>query len=267
MANLHVGAWWENQDGAATEQELAAVTDLSNILQVVNTDFFRVPGKFNQIAGAWANITTTVNPRVRFQSPSLDEKYGRDQSFLPYINGGTTDVEMGSPQAFNDLRQYPIPLTPGEQLRVLQVNNPAAASDQSVVAIFADGVVSPVSPAGGFWARAVTTASALTAGAWGARGITFDTPLRTGRYQLLAGRVVGDTLIAAGITHENGPHCPPVMVADSMADLPHPSYQMPGQWGVLCEFHTNSPFGLRLLANDPDNQAQDCEFFVRPIAG
>lgn len=267
MANLHIGAWWENQDGAGTEQELAAVTDPSNILQVVNTDFFRVPAKYAYIAGVLANITTTVTPRLRFQSPSLDELYGRDQAFVPYVNGGTTDVEPGSPQAFNDYRQYPIPLRAGEDLRVMQVNNPAVASDQSVIAIFSDGPVAPVDPRGAFWARFTGAASAQTAGAWATRALTAATALRTGYYEVLGGIAIGDTLVGAGLTHEYGPNVVPIQAKDAASDIPHRSFEMPGQWGSLCKFHTNSPPGVRLLSNDADNQANEVWLCVRPTSG
>lgn len=245
--------------------------DNRGIIQVGSTaDHLKMSGAYRTLIGAWAMIGTEVaTARVRLKSAGLDEMHGTDQSFLPYINGGGSgDVEPGTPQAFNDLRATPWALPPSDEIRCLHFGNQTDADDQSVIGIWSDGgVPSPVSPQGGFWARATTAASALTAGAWGNRAITWATSLKPGKYELLAGRVVSATLIAAGAVGSDGTgNRAPLFAADSPADLPHAAFAVPGQFGVLQRFDSNTPFSLDLLANDADNQVQDCLFYVRRYA-
>lgn len=259
--------WFENIDGAGAETELAAIVDNRGIIPVGTTaDHLRLSSAFRTLIGVYANIPTTTTSRVRLKSAGLDALFGTDQAFLPYINGGTADVELGSPQAYNDLRMCPWTLPSNDELRALHVANPAAAADTSLIGIWSDGgIPSPVPPQGGFWARATTTAAALTAGAWGNRTIAFTTALDPGwSYDLLAGRVIGDTLIAAGAVGANGEgYRMPLHVCDSPADLPAAPFAQPGQFGVLHRFDPQAPFSIDLLANDADNQAQDCLFYVR----
>lgn len=260
----HLGAWWESQDGAGTEQELAAITDTAQILQVDSTDFIRVPGKYRHIAGVYVGLDATVDPRARLQSPSLDERYGRDQAFLPWINSG---AEPGSPARFNDFRARPIELVAGELLRVMQVNNPAAAAGQVVVPFFADGPIQPVDPSGGFWVRATTAASAMSTGQWNLRAPTLATALRTGWYDVLAAKMQSDSAIAARFIFEGQTNRPGVLGCDDETDVPYRAFEVPGQFGVLGRFHTNNLPGTEWLVNAADNEAQQMLWYVRPASG
>lgn len=258
----HLHGWAESIDGAGAETELAAIPDTSGIIQVQSTDYLRIKPGYDKIAMIYAGIDQTVEPRVRLQAPSLDEKNGRDQTFIPFINSG---AEPGSPPQVNDLRAKPIALAPGEDLRVLHLSNPAAATLQCVLAWFNDGPITPVDPSGGFWIRVTHAAAAMTAGVWNQRASVISTTLPVGNYEVLAARNRSTSAIATRFLFDGQQNRPGVLAVDAAADLMHPSHMVPGQLGVLGKFHSQTPPAVEWLTAAADNEAQEMLWYVRRV--
>lgn len=257
---VHIAGFFENQDGAGTEQNLAALSDPLSQMYATSGDDLRVHGSYRYISGVYAGLDQTVAARARLVSEGLRTRYG--QAFIPEINSG---AEPGSPQIFNDWRMNPLELDAGEILNVQTVNNPAAAADQFVMLWMSDGRVQPMDPTGGFWVRATTAASAMTANTWNARSLTLDTNLKTGRYHVLGADGISTSAIALRLAFEGQVNKPGVLARDAQTDIRHRSFEVPGQWGVLGEFHTNNLPVAEFLVDAADNEAQELRLFVRRV--
>jgi hypothetical protein len=228
-----------------------------------NGDDLRVHGSYRYVSGVYAGVENTVNPRARLVSEGIRREYG--QVFIPEINASTAPGEPNSPAKFNDWRLHPIALDPGETLNAQTVNNPAAATDQFVLLWMTDGQIRPVDPAGGFWTRWTTAASAMTANTWNARALTPDTNLQTGTYEVLGAQCRSTTAITARFAFEGQTNKPGVLGTDAEADVPYRAFELPGSWGSFGQFHTNNPPTLELLADAADNEAQEVRLFVRRL--
>lgn len=259
----HLTTFFENQDGAGTEQNLAALNDtLSQLFPVVAGDYLRASDKFRWISGAYTALDATVYPRARVSSEGIKKIYGGTGVNLPEINSG---AKPRSPPNFNDFRQAPIPTEVGENIEVQTVNNPAAAANQYAVLIMSDGKISPVDPAGGVWVRATAAATAKTASVWNSRALTFDNPLRVGYYDVLhyfhvtsAGNSIASRMAFDGQVNKPG-----FLSQNAVTDLPHQSMRTPGQWGVIGRFHSNNPPNLEVLPDAADNILDDVRMYVR----
>jgi hypothetical protein len=260
----HLAAWFENQDGAGTLQNLAALADtLTPLLPRDATgDLLRVPSAYPGIAWVYAGIDATVQPRARLSdAPSFRKTYGRAALELPKLS---STVEPGSPPVVNDFRKEPIRLSPGEYVGVQTINNPAAAADQYVLASFCDGPLAAVSPAGGFWARFITTAAAMTADTWNNRALTQDENLSEGTYEVLAMRPISTTCIAARLVFANQVNRPGVLGTDTRTDVTHAMFE-PGEQGVLGRFDTQTFPSVDFLVDAADNEVQVVDLYIRPV--
>lgn len=263
MAKLHLTAYLENLDGGGALNALTPVNDtLSPLFQVVNTDFLRVPGEAPFIAGVYGSGDATVQPRARLLEASFRDTYKRQALEIPMLS---PTAEPGSPPIFNDYRMDPIKLKPSNLLSYELLQNPAAAVDEVAVIFATDGPVQPVDPKGGYWARFLTTATAMTANIWNNRALTQDENLDGGRYEVLGMRALSTSLIAARLSFTNQVHRPGVLGADARGDVPHPSFATPGLWGVLGNFHTDSLPTVDFLVDAADNEAQPVDLYIRRI--
>jgi len=253
---VHLVGFTEDQDGAGTEQELAALPDTLAGWPFTSGDNLRVHPGNRHVHGILAALDETVQARARLHSPSIEARYGR--YLIPHING---DDEPVSPTVFNDMRSWPLDLQVGEDLQCFTVNNPAAATEQTVLLWAAsEGRIAPVDPSGCFWRRATTAAAAVTASRWTNRALTFETALKTGRYRVIAARVSGTTAgtgVAARFAFEGQTNRPGVPMYDSLFDQMPASFMIPGQWGVYGEFHSTNPLSIDLLCREADNEAQE----------
>lgn len=263
MSRLHVAGWFENQDGAATLQPLAALVDplVPGLFPVEATDFLRVDPSMPVIVGVHANVDATVQPRARLVHPSFRTRYGRTALELPTLS---SVAEPGSPHAYNDLRSSPIVCQGGERLSVETVNDPAAAADQFVIAIFGDSVPAPASLQGAVPMRFITTAAALTANTWNSRALTADEDLLEGEYEILGGKALSTSAIAARLAIPGQDARPPIAAADARTDVVAPIFQ-PGQLGVLGRFRSTNLPTLELLADAADNEVQVVDLWLRRV--
>lgn len=264
---IHPVVWFENQDGAGTLQNLAALADpfVPGIWRRDgdNNDLLRPTHGYNKIFGVFAGIDATVQPRARITATSFRDRYKRTAYEIPILS---STAEPGSPPAFNDLRFNPIEVLHDDSVGVETLNNPAAAADQFVVAFVGDQVtpVDPKALTNGFWIRGATTAAALTANTWGNRAITLDERLTPGRYGVYGAHVLSTSLICARLFDPHQLWRPPILGRDARTDIPHPSFAMPGGWGRLCSFDTENPLSVDLLVDDADNEAQPVDLFLVP---
>jgi hypothetical protein len=256
-------AWFENQDGAATLQPLAAIAEtLSPLFQRDSSgDFYRVPGELPGVAFVFAGIDATVQPRCRIVAPSLRDTYKRSAIEVPKLS---STVEPGSPPVVNDFRREPIRLRPGELVGYETVNNPAAATDQFIVTQFCDGPVQAVDPKGGFWIRTVTAAAAMNANDWNNRALTPDESLLEGVYDVLAAFPISTSGIAMRLAFAGQTHRPGVLCYDTRTDVAHAMFE-PGQLGVLGRFSTQVMPTADFLVDAADNEVQIVDLYVRPV--
>lgn len=260
----HVAAWFENQDGAATLQPLAALADTLSPVFVrdANADLIRVDPKLRYIAGIHAHVDATVQPRCRLNAPSLKTRFnGRTTLEVPVLS---SVAEPLSPPAFNDWRAKPVELDASDLLGFDTINDPAAAADQFIVVFFSDGPVQPVDTTGGFWARYITTAAAATANVWNSRSLTPDETLRPGTYEVLGMRAISTTCIAARLVFPlGGNYRPGVLGCDARADILAPA-MLPGQMGSFGIFAHDAPPTAEFLLDAADNEVQVVDLFIRP---
>lgn len=263
----HLTGFFESQDGAGVEQNLAALTDpLSQIFPVVNGDFLRVSDRYRFISGAYVALDATVFPRARLSSEGIKKRLGGNGLSCAEIS---STVKPGSPPVFNDWRAQPIECDPGESLELQTVNNPAAGAAQYGILFMSDGKITPVDPQGGFWTRWTAAASAKVASTWNARALTPDANLRVGYYDVLAMKhfVDAGNEVVSRLAFDGQVNKPGVLGQNAVTDKPYKAFEVPGQWGVLGRFHTNNPPVLEALPNAADNIADDVRLYVKPANG
>lgn len=264
MRKQHVIVFFENQDAGGVLQNLAALVDplAGQVFPLQDADTFRMDPNLRYIVGIHAHVDQTVQARCELRATSFRQSYGRTSLEVPLL---AATAEPASPPVHNDLRSRPIVLQPGDLLNCLTDNNPAAATDQFVVLRMADGPIQPVDPTGGYWAPFTTAASAMTPNTWNARALVAREALLPGEYEVLAGRALSTSAIAARLALAQGDNFrPPIGCADARSDLPH-VVDLPGQHGVLGRFrHDNLPT-LELLVDAADNEVQVVDLFIRKV--
>lgn len=266
MARCHLAGFFENQDGAGALQNLAALVDpLSpQVFPAEAGDFLLTDPRLPFIAGVYASVEATVQPRARLVAPSFRSTYGKTGYELPVLS---SSIEPAVPAAFNDYRAHPIKLGKvAERLSAETLNNPGAATDQYVLCWFTDGPVQPVSPEGGAWYRFITAASAMTADTWNTRALTPEETLEAGTYEVLGMRAISTSCIAARLACPGTDLRPGVLGADTRTDAINPAFQ-PGQFGVLGEFTDRNLPSAEFLVDAADNEVQVVDLYLRPKSG
>ncbi len=225
---FHLGGFEEDLDSAGVFANVAALADDRLFTQ---GDDLRVP-ELNRVIFMAAGAESTVAPRVRLTSPTLDA--GVRPEIVP-LNIGTADIEPASPHAIMDMRENPLSLGVDEILQAEINNNPGTIIRQWVLLAFADGPVQPISGQEILTVRAVG-ATTLVAETWTSVNIVLDENLTPGNYQLVGLHALGATLVAARVIFRTGNQWRPgCLGVDLIQDLADPMFRA-GRLGVWGEF-------------------------------
>lgn len=260
---FHLIAYFENQDGAAARQPLAALADpFTNLFPLGTADEFRVHADYNEILGAYLGLEQTVDTSADLSFPGMKKLLGIDRLSLPELNDG---AEPTSPPLFNDFRAHPIAVPAAERLTLNTINNPGAAADQFGVVWMGKGVA-PVDPRGGFWTRFTTAAAAMTANTWNRRALVADETLQETEYEILGINPGAGSTSAIAVRLDDGrvPNRPGVIAKDDVNDEVHDAFKKPGGWGVLGHHSTDKPVVSEWLVDAADNEAQELYLYLRP---
>lgn len=184
--STHLVAWSESID-QATLGRITTVQD--DVLTPDGTDRFIVPPEYNFIR--WAIATGPNLDRARIVAPSLDTK-ASDLDIVPRQDGSNT-LTLTSPQIFVPLR--PIPLDVSESLEV-QTSESGATTRQNVVIALGTQEVAPM-PLGEIIVVRATGSTTLTAFAWTAVTLTFETALPRGQYAVVG--MIGSSASAIAV--------------------------------------------------------------------
>lgn len=236
-------AFYESQTLAAAYLAIAGVADQH--VRVVGDDI-QVPS-LNQIVALGGGISsTTLLNQLRLTTPSLRER-GLFQ--LAPANVAATAVEPGSPSRIRDLRDAPLVLVPGEQMNA-EVLGTVTTQPSWLIAWLADGPVAPVK-GNIFTIRVTGAATALTAGAWGNRALTFDEDLPRGRYQIVGMRPESAGCVAARAVFVGGGWRPGAIGCSVVEDLQSEIFRY-GNMGVFGEFEDIEPPTIDFLSVSAD---------------
>lgn len=232
----HLAAYHENIDAAGALVELTAVNDPAIFTL---GDDVRIPSDVPFMIGVAACIEATLATRVQVTSPSLKRLASIDVS--PFDTGLVID----SGHKVNMFPMSPVALKGGEALNLLHQNNPAAATDQYGLVWLSDGPQPPV--AGDiFTIRAEMSVTAVL-GSWVNGGLTFDTDLPVGVYDVVGMRCVEPTTVAARLVFPGGAFRPGVQGLGTEGTDDNEHHRM-GKSGVWGQFETNTPPTVDILA-------------------
>lgn len=226
---IHLAGFEEDVNPAGSFANIAALADQRLFTQ---GDDIRVP-ELNYVVALAGGADSSTTARVRMTSPTLDEIVRYDISPLNELDG--SDVEPGSPQAVDDLRDNPLLLGVDEILQAEVLSTPAGNLMQWAFVWFADGPVRRASSGRGFTARA-TSSGTLTAEQWSLDTITLDENLPPGTYQVIGLRPVSAGMVAARVVFRTGNfYRPGALGCDAESDIQHPMFRH-GGLGVWGEF-------------------------------
>lgn len=225
----HLAGFLEDIDPAGVFVNLTALVDQRLFTQ---GDDLRVP-PLNMVIAAAGGADAVVQPRLRLDSPTLDQMVRYEISPLNSQDAGA--VEPDSPQKMDDLRRAPLQLGIDEILQVQLLSNPAAAQDQWALIWFADQVPQPVSGGRPFTVRATGTTT-LTVNVWSTVDITLDENIPPGNYQVIGIRPESLGCVAGRLIFRTGDFWRPgALGVDTVIDIQHPMFRH-GEMGVLGEF-------------------------------
>lgn len=257
----HVTVFYQSVDGAGALAALNALSDpYVQLFQPVGTTYLRVPGEFTGLAGAYCVVDATVQPRARVVAPSLRDTYGRTGIELSSL--ASTQIPLATQLPFNDFRRDPIRLRPSESLSIETLNDPASAAKQYAVLFMSNGPVQAIDPVGGYWVRFITAASAMTANTWNNRTLSSDETLAPGKYDVLGLRAFSTTGLAVRLAFTGQVNRPGATCSPTRASVPADAF-LPGAWGVLGTFDTDTLPSADFLVNAADNEVQVVDLYVR----
>jgi hypothetical protein len=174
-----------------------------------------VPPQCNKIIGVYwgAALTALAVPTysAMLASPSL-----RATTLLQLANvdqqvtgagveyPGVNSLPLGGHVPYNDFKEAPIPLVPGEALSCLSATQAASAVETNRVIVFlTDGNIATM-PAGVRIETVVADAAApAVANAWTPTAIAFQQALRAGTYAVVGMKACGVTMTAARLIFSN----------------------------------------------------------------
>lgn len=218
MAAYHATA---SRSGLTAENALA---DQSlNIL----SNQFQIPSAFSNLAAVYAGGAAMKN--VRLTGPSL-RKYANY-----YVVPWDAAAVPASPTAFDYLGFYnPMPITSGDLLSA-EVDNGGSAEYDNVLIFLSQRGVQPVK--GQIFTVRATGATTLTAHAWTAGQVTFDTTLEEGMYAIVgmhaeAAHLIAARIIFIGVANSVRPGCLGYATGATVAPLCF-RYGRLGVWGVF----------------------------------
>jgi len=178
-------------------------------------DNITVPSQCSKIYGVyWGSGVTAVAVPTTFallSSPSL-----RATSLLELSNidtqvgvvateyPGSISLPLGGVIPYNDFKEAPIQLVPGEALQCLSGTQAAsAAEDNRVIVFLTDGNIAPMPAGVRIESLAADAVAAAVANAWSATAIIFRQALRAGTYAVVGMRASGQSMTAARLIFGN----------------------------------------------------------------
>jgi hypothetical protein len=228
-------AWAENKNLGGARAPIDAVPD-----QHVKTagDLVYVPS-FNYLMGGAAFIGTNAE-EARFVSPSLRRV---NPSYIVPISAqlegqGNDDAAVRNNTA--------IQLTEDEGLEVEAIATPGAAERIAVIGFLSDGEVNPVK--GKIITVHFTFNVALVASAWAFAEIVFDDELPVGAYDIVGAHFIVDNAYAGRFVLVGASHRPGCPTVDADSDTTLQTFRQ-GNLGVWGTFHTQTPPGMEIIAN------------------
>lgn len=229
-------AWTESQDSAVLVN-IAALADPH--VRVVADDIY-VPA-LSFLSGYHfhgANFT-----QGQISSPSL-----RVQNLID-VEPADLAAEPGSPPAFHDLFENPIPLVASEAINTLMAEDAAGASRVTALVWFSSGPVTPVT--GKIQTVRATGATTLGASVWTNCALTFSQTLPAGRYQVVGMRAQSAGAQAARLVVPGFSWRPGCIGCDADGDIDPPRLRY-GRAGVWCEFDHDAPPTVDFLSVSAD---------------
>lgn len=215
-----------------------AITALAAINAVPDTQIFtsgttmRVPPDLPNIGLAAANYFGTSTLQGQIETPSLRALANLDISPLnpPLVTNGLT--------GFADYYDTPVTLNGNESMTLsLSGTNSGAAGAYGFVE-FTDGPIKPVT--GEFFTVKATGTAALSAGKFVNTGVTFDTVLPAGTYNVVGLRAEGANLYAARLAFVGATYRPGVLGSIGPGSADYDRFRG-GKCGVYGSFDINQP--------------------------
>jgi hypothetical protein len=218
-----------------------------------------VPSQCNKIIGVYwgAALTALAVPTYAaiLSSPSLRAtSLVQLCSIDSQVTGagveypGAGALPLGTTICYNDFKEAPIQLVPGEALQVLSATQAASAVETNRVIVFlTDGNIAPM-PAGARIETVMADAqAAAVANVWQATAIVFQQALRAGTYAVVGMSAHGVTMTAARLVFGNQGARPGVIGTNGvLGTMAQPDvanglfrYGRLGVWGTFT--HTNPP--------------------------
>lgn len=241
-------AFGEDIDLAATEQNIAALTDQH--VRTSGDDLF-VPA-LDRIVVAIPGVALAA-ANVHLRSPSMEEL--TNLYLAPWNGNADADVEPDDPPVIHDYSRNPVPLVRGEQLNFRADGDTTAAAWQWCGVLLGDGPVQPISGQHIFAIRATRTVT-LTARAWTISGeLTFVERLPVGRYAVVGMRVVSASVCLARIVLPGYQWRPGCVGADTDTQKDGSLFRN-GNLGVWAEFESDEPPQVEVLADLADTSIE-----------
>jgi hypothetical protein len=245
---------FHNVAGRAGTVALQNVAGLADSHVTVNGNNVIVPDRCKYILGVFAQTQQTagsVTQQIILSSPKL-----RETSLLELTcwaaNGAIAAATQipGNNPPFNDFKESPIELKPGEALQCLtSVDVAAVAEAPNVVVFLTDGVI-PQS--GGIKGRIETVyaqaAAAAVINVWSPTALNLRQALRAGTYAVVGMRATGVSMTAARLIFGNQGERPGCIATNTATGSPGATvdpckglfrYGRLGVWGFFS--HVNPP--------------------------
>lgn len=220
-------AWDESQDTGGNLTAVAAVADPHITVQ---GDDVRIPDFAPALVGVYAMGPTIT--RAQLQSPSL-------RRMLNYEVQPVDIAAQPDPiKRHNLFVDSPIPLIPDESLNAFVAEGVAGAEREIVLALLADGPLSPIS--GEIFQVRVTGATTLVANAWTNGALTFDQTLPVGEYAIVGAHFRSTGLLAFRFVAPGVAWRPGATGCAAADDLDLPG-QRRGGWGEWLRFRNTTP--------------------------
>lgn len=220
----------------AVNDQIAQIRDNAIVAPTVNG---KKLNQITQVLAFGANLT-----RAQIQLPST-RRFG-NYEIRPLANAFAAG---GAQTPMLDLRLDPFVVEDGEEIPVFVVQSNAGAQREYVAMLLADNPA-PVDPQSRITVRATATQT-LTADAWTACTLAFDTTLPKGSFQMVGMRVESTSGIAFRCINQEGSYRPGGFVNQSALALDYPG-QRRGGLGVWFTFdYLNIP-QVEILATAGD---------------
>lgn len=243
-----------NVAGRAGTVALQNVAGLADTHVTVQGNNITIPDQCNKICGVFAETEATagsVTNQIVLSTPSL-----RATSLLElpaWNNNGAIAAATQIPDnnaPYNDFKEVPIPLVPGEALQCLTAVDVAAVAEAPVVLVTLCDKIVPVIPAEGQRIETVyaDAQAAAVINVWSPTAIVFRQALRAGSYAVVGFKATGTSMTGARLVFGNQGPRPGVVATNNAVASPGDSVDQQkglfryGRMGIFGTFsHVNPP--------------------------